>query len=58
MNIGHKTDVELRAPVLHVPARRMLVRVSKRIFLRSNAPAAAPCHNMAYSPDTWYSARG
>ena len=35
-----------------LPALLMLVKVSRTIVFRSNAPAVEPCHNIAYSPDT------
>ena len=31
----------------------MLVIVSRTMVFRSNAPLVLPCHNMAYSPDTY-----
>lgn len=41
-----------------LPALRKAVMASSTAVLRSKAPAWAPCHNMANSPDTWYTARG
>lgn len=40
------------------PALRKAVMTSRTAALRSNAPAWAPCHSMANSPETWYTARG
>lgn len=40
-----------------LPALWKAVMVSSTAVLRSKAPAWAPCHNMANSPDTWYTAR-
>lgn len=41
-----------------LPALRKAVTASSTAVLRSKAPAWAPCHSMANSPDTWYTARG
>lgn len=36
-----------------LPALRKAVMASSTAVLRSKAPAWAPCHNMANSPETW-----
>src|SRR6476469_3098730 len=40
------------------PARRIAVSDSRMAVRRSSAPAAAAASSMAYSPETWYAARG
>jgi len=36
----------------------MLMKLSRTMAFKLKAPALAPCHNMAYSPDTYASEVG